>query len=171
MSRPRGRPRQDEQLDGVPGTVPGMGLRVTRRTKKTKMMGVLGLGNGFPRPVESEEPVVQNTLVEIPEECAKCGSAAITFARDIATPGPPRRVSCFTCGWNAFLVLPPLAPVLTIPTIERHKLGQRELIADPDAPPVRAARPRLEKTARPRKYVYKPEKPITDYTYGVEIRF
>lgn len=147
-------------LDGIPGTAPGMGLRVS---KKTRLMGVMGLGNGLPRPIE-DGSIEQKTLVEVPEACGRCGSAAITFNRDIETPGPPRRVSCFICGWDAYLVLPPQAPVVGAIEIER-----RGATVKIDAPPVRSARPRRGVDRRkhktlvpepPPKYIYKPEKPL-----------
>lgn len=169
MSRRRGRPRTNQgehmELEGIPGTAPGMGLRVSRRTR---LMGIMGLGNGLPRPVE--EVLAQATLVEVPSSCARCGSAAIMLGRDVAEYGPPRRVSCFMCGWDAFLVLPPLAPVVGCVEIER-----RGGVVNAEAPRVRSARPRRrDRRKRPThvpeappkyeeplgRYVYEPEKPL-----------
>jgi len=127
-------------------------------------MGVMGLGNGLPRPIEDTE---QRTVVEIPEECGRCGSQAISFNRDIQQRGLPRRVSCFTCGWDAYLVLPSEAPVVGEIEIERQLRGRRTAIKA-DAPPVRSARPRGGVDRRkhrtimpepPPKYEYKPEAP------------
>jgi hypothetical protein len=170
MSRPRGRPRRVDNvaLDGIPGTAPGTGLVVR---KKTRLMGVMGLGNGLPRPVE--DVVVQKTLVEVPDVCGQCGSAAITFMRSTETSGPARRVSCFMCGWDAYLVTPSAAPVLGAIEVER-----RGVVVANDAPRVRSARPRrIDRRKHPSsvpepppKYAYKAER-STNFrkNNGVEI--
>jgi hypothetical protein len=130
-------------------------------------MGVMGLGNGLPRPI-GEPGVAQKTLVEVPDECGQCGSAAISFTREIMALGLPRRVSCFICGWNAFLVMPSEGPVLAPIEIEQRALGRRATI-QADAPPVRSARPRggIDRRKHPTnipepppKYDYKPERPL-----------
>ncbi len=150
----RSRARADLELADIPGTAPGMGLRVSR---KTRLMGVMGLGVGLPRPVE--DVVVQRIVVEVPDVCGRCGSQAIMFNRDIETPGPARRVSCFTCGWDAFLVTAPLAAVTGVVEIERQALGTRTTVKV-DAPPVRSARPRRNTDRRKRRYTYCPERPV-----------
>jgi hypothetical protein len=138
-------------------------------------MGVMGLGIGLPRPVE--DVVVQQTLVEVPDTCGRCGSFAISFTRQVMLLGLPRRVSCFMCGWDAFLVMPSEAPVIAPIEIEQRALGRRATVAA-DAPPVRSARPRggIDRRKRPTnipepppKYAYKTERPLrAAHSYGVE---
>jgi len=130
-----GRPRLKDELDlnGIPYTTPGAGLRVGRKTKRT---GLIGLGEILPRPIVG---AVQSTAIEMPTECGRCKSAALTFQKETATPGTPRRVSCFMCGWNAFFVTPLLAQaiVLAEPSVGRLKLVEiaRAASGHPEPPP------------------------------------
>jgi len=125
----------DDELENIPFTSRGMGLRVSR---KTKLMGVNGLGMSAPRPVE--EGSGQRTVVEVPEQCEKCGAFAVSLLRG-ADYGMPRRVSCFMCGWNAFLVTPPQAQIVT--AVERERgfaAGSRAVVQLP--PTTRPVLPR-----------------------------
>lgn len=77
----------------------GSGLRVRR---KTRLMGLMGLGDAPPRITEDVE---QNVFLDsVPSKC-KCGSAAIVFQAEVGQRGVPRRASCFTCGRDWFLVM------------------------------------------------------------------
>jgi len=108
------RRRADEELDGIPGTVPGAGLRVSRKKHKTRVMGLMALGEAPPRAIEEAE---QRAFLEMPTACGKCKSPNLIWQHEVGTEGPPRRVWCFSCGWDAFFVMASQGkiPVLTVP--------------------------------------------------------
>jgi len=146
--------KSEAELEGIPYTTRGMGLRVGRRTK---LMGVNGLGTGIPRAVEGEG-LGQRTVVEVPDQCPECDSYMVRLAHEAGTLGVPRRVSCFMCGWDAFLVMPPEAQITT--PLERERgfaVGSRvvvkvETAAVRPAQPVRRdgrKRPRVRRTPVP----------------------
>lgn len=106
------RHRSDPELDGVPGTAPGAGLRVSRK-RKTRVMGLMALGEAPPRAIEDLE---QRAFVEMPTVCGKCGGPHLIWQYEAGTDGPPRRVHCHSCGWDAFFVMASrlVVPVLTV---------------------------------------------------------
>jgi hypothetical protein len=122
------RRRADSELDGIPGTAPGAGLRVGRRKHKTRVMGLMALGDAPPRAIEEAE---QRAFLEMPTECGKCKSSNLIWQHEVGTDGPPRRVWCFSCGWDTFFVMASQGtiPVLTVPV----QVGQ----ADPKIEQVR----------------------------------
>lgn len=117
------RRRSNPELDGIPLTAPGAGLRVSRKRRKTRVMGLLALGDAPPRVVEEVE---HRAFVEMPSICGKCRSLNLVWQREVGTEGRPRRVFCVVCGWDTFFVMASQAPipVLTVP-VERGRLQPR----------------------------------------------
>lgn len=156
-----------DEIEGIPGTTKGTGLRVSRRTR---IMGLTGLGHGLPRPIE--EGTEQRVLVEIPDECPSCGSAGVRCAPEPGL-GLPRRVSCFSCGWDSFLVRPPQAPVVNDILVERGYGGGHRVLVPLPAPAVRAAAPRrVDRRKRRRIFPEGPPKtfpPTRTKSGGVEV--
>lgn len=161
----------DPELDGIPGTKRGMGIRVRR---STKLMGVTGLGVVLPRPVDGEG-AGQRTVVEVPARCPRKGCDSLHIRQPLCRGcGRPtagervclscgrdgnddRRVACGTCGWDSYIVTPPQAQVVVPVEREKGLLPGNQAVVKLEGRPRPPARPRRDRRKKPIRY--RPEPP------------